>query len=236
MSFAMRVVSSEYAPRSSTHQATSETTGRRSAARYKTNVDRPESLLYSNITHKQNCIPGSALYGLRLHDVPLPPPPVLDDELRRALHAVQEEAGLELTREYTRWPIRDPVVRRDSRPSASSRPTQFGSRPGRGATAAPVAAIHTEMGVHVRHLRPRSPRYLFQRLQLIRWLDGLRSIPLARTQLERCGPLSLMARWLFTTRCTSSFSLSECTRQIVHGMITSGWPLWRTGASISGRH
>eukprot|EP00965_Chrysotila_dentata_P083339 2749328-Pleurochrysis_carterae.AAC.2 len=41
--------------------------------------------------------------------VPPPPPPVLD-ESRRALHAVQEEEGLESAREYTRRPIRDPVV------------------------------------------------------------------------------------------------------------------------------
>eukprot|EP00965_Chrysotila_dentata_P209643 6185411-Pleurochrysis_carterae.AAC.9 len=81
--------------------------------------------------------------------VPPSPPSVLD-ELRRAFHAVQEEEGLKRTREHTRRPIRDPVlVRRDSHPSASSMPAQFGSRPGRDTTAAPVAAIHTEMGVRV---------------------------------------------------------------------------------------
>eukprot|EP00965_Chrysotila_dentata_P162620 5369589-Pleurochrysis_carterae.AAC.1 len=80
---------------------------------------------------------------------PPPPPPELH-ELRCALHAIREEEGLEPTaREYTRKPVRDPVVQHDSRSSAPSRPAQLGTKPGCEATVASVAVVHTVMEILV---------------------------------------------------------------------------------------
>eukprot|EP00965_Chrysotila_dentata_P208970 6185007-Pleurochrysis_carterae.AAC.2 len=165
----------------------------------------------------------------------LPPPPPVINDLRRALHAVREEEGLELTREYTRRPVRDPAVQRDSRPSASSMPAEFGSRPDREATAAPVVALHTEIRVHVTS-PPRTQSSIPAQMatnSVTRWLtrpfsfNSMSPHPVgAMRPVEPHGQVAFHYRHLviFAQRMYSTNR-------------TRDDQVWvRTGASISGRH
>eukprot|EP00965_Chrysotila_dentata_P038608 1282068-Pleurochrysis_carterae.AAC.1 len=133
--------------------------------------------------------------------------------------------------------MRDPeLVRRDSRPSAASMPAHSGLRPGRDATAAPVAAIHTEIGACVT-APPRTESSMHVPMVTIPVMRRLAFNSMTPHPFKAIRPVEPDGQVAFQVTRNSSHSLNECTRQIEVGMITSGcWPRWRRiGASISGR-
>eukprot|EP00965_Chrysotila_dentata_P245325 6206487-Pleurochrysis_carterae.AAC.1 len=149
--------------------------------------------------------------------VPPPPPPVLD-ELRRALYAVQEEEGLESTRENTSTPIRDPVLQRDSRQVHHQGPRIHAKR-GVGAMAPPriessiLVPIATNLVTRRLAFNSMSPHSVG-----------------AMRPVEPDGQVALHYTHLMIL-------LSKCTRRIVLRIVMSGWPIWRRiVALISGRH
>eukprot|EP00965_Chrysotila_dentata_P101659 3356336-Pleurochrysis_carterae.AAC.2 len=166
-------------------------------------------------------------------------------KLQAEVASPKSGGGFESTREYTRRPIRDPVARRDSHPSPLSRPTQFGLRPGRGATAAPVAAIHAEMGVRV-----TVPSEMGVRVTVPSRTESSIPVPMATNPVTRrlafnsMSPHSIGAMrpvepdGQVALHYTHLVVFAQRMHQtILLRMIMCGWlRSRRTGAEISGRH